>query len=166
MIRAFLLILAMSVPFLAFAGEGDFWVDVNVASYHSGSDGYYHNGKYEDFNQVNLGLGLSYEMDSLIEWTGGFYRNSYDENSLYGGLKFKHDFHVADVDITPGLTVGFVTGYEDYVDEASAIQIMALPSIGVSFERVRAVIGVVPVSLVSSSSDVGVIYTFQAGIRF
>lgn len=148
------------------AAEGDLWIDVNVASYHAGGNGYCYKNDCHDFNQFNYGLGVSYEMDSLIEWTGGFYRNSYDENSVYGGVRFNHNFNVGQFNVTPGIFVGGVTGYDDTEVEASPLQLIALPMVGVSYKQVRGMFGVAPVGLVSPDSSVKAVFSFQLGYRF
>jgi len=164
--RILFLVLALSMPYIADASEGDFWIDVNVASYHAGSNGYCYNGICNDFNQFNYGLGVSYEMDNLVEWTGGFFRNSYDKNSMYGGIKLNHNFDVGRFDVTPGILIGGVTGYDETEVEAAPLQLVALPSVSVSYKRIRGVFGVAPVGLVSPSSSVTAVFTFQVGMRF
>lgn len=106
------------------AYAGDFWVEANLASYHPSADSYCYEGTCDDFNEFNYGLGLSYEMDELVEWTGGFFRNSYDKNSMYAGIKFKHDFQLDGGALTPGITVGAVTGYDNTEVEAGPLQLM------------------------------------------
>lgn len=166
-IKAFLLGLAIATPFLLAheAHAGDFWLDANVASYHTGADGYCYQGKCDDFNQFNYGLGLSYDMDDTIEWQVGFYRNSYDQNSTYADIKFKHDFNVGSVTVSPGLAIGFVTGYDNTQVEARPLQPMALPTVAVTYDRVRVVVGYLPLKLVTSDSETDVV-TFQVGYRF
>ena len=161
-----LFILALTVPLLTAyeVNAGDLWLDVNVASYHVDADSYCYQGECDDFNELNYGLGLSYTMDDLIEWQAGFFRNSYDQHSNYAGIKFKHDFINGDFAVTPGILVGGVTGYDDTGVEASVVQMMALPSLSVSYADVRATIGYLPLKLIAEdSTDV---VTFQLGYRF
>ena len=167
MIRTILILLALSVPLLTAyeASANDLWLDINVASYHAGSDGYCYQGECDDFNEFNYGLGLSYELDDTFEATGGFFRNSYDKHSHYLGVKAKYDFARGDWALTPGLTVGLVTGYDDTEVEASTLQPMALPSVTVSYKRVRGTVGYIPLNLVSDDAGADVI-TFQLGVRF
>ena len=147
------------------ANANDLWVDANVASYHTNDNGYCYQGKCDEFNEFNYGLGLSYETSDYTEVQGGFFRNSYDKNSLYADVKVKYDFGVgAGVLVTPGLAIGLVTGYDDTELEASTFQPMVLPSVSVSYKRVRAVVGYIPASWVSDGpTDV---ITLQLGYRF
>ena len=165
---SFIIMLALVVTMITTQGASanDLWVDINVASYHTSADSYCYQGECDDFNEFNYGLGLSYELNELFEVTGGFFRNSYDKHSNYAGVKAKYDFDLgAGVALTPGLTLGVVTGYDDTEVEASTLQPMALPSVTVSYKRVRATVGYLPLTLVSDDSETDVI-TFQMGVRF
>ena len=61
LLKAFMLGLAISTPFLLAheAHAADLWLDVNLASYHVNEHEYTYQGKTEDFNQFNYGLGLT-----------------------------------------------------------------------------------------------------------
>ncbi len=165
----FLFLLAIVVPFLFVydiqAAEGDLWLDLNVASKHTGASEYTYNGKTEDFNETNLGAGLSYDIDGTFEATGGFFRNSYDKNSMYAGVKAKRDFFVNKVVLTPGLTVGLVTGYDNTEANGRQFQPLAVPNVTAAVGRFRGTVGYIPLRLVSSAAGTDVV-TFQLGYKF
>lgn len=146
------------------AAKGDFRIDLNLASKHTNASQYTHNGKTEDYNERNFGLGLAYDIDGTFEVTGGFFRNSYDKHSNYLGIKAKHDFIFGYVTVTPGITAGFVTGYDDTEVDAPKYQPMAVPSISVEYNNFSTTVGYIPLRTVSdASTDV---VTFQLGYKF
>lgn len=146
------------------ADKGDLWIDINLASKHTSASQYTHNGKTEDYNERNYGFGMSYDIDGTFEVTGGFFRNSYDKHSDYLGVKAKHDFNFGHFTVTPGVTVGFVTGYENTEVDAPKFQPIAVPSVAFGYNDFRTTIGYIPLRLASdASTDV---VTFQLGYRF
>ncbi len=148
---------------LTHSTEGDLWLDVNVASYHTSSE-YCYNGRCQEYNQFNYGAGISYEVHKSLELTGGYFRNSYNKNSFYGGGKIKHDFLIKKFVVTPGVMLGVMTGYEDTEVDASKIQPIALPTLGLAYGKFRGVVGYLPISLIGAGS--ANVITFQAGIKF
>lgn len=166
-ILAVVVILFMFVAFgspTVNAAPGDFWVDANLASKHTHASEYTYKGKTEDYNEANYGLGLSYDIDGTFEATAGFFRNSYDKHSNYIGVKAKHDFRFGYVTVTPGVTAGFVTGYDDTEVDAPVLQPIVVPSVAVEYNNFRTTIGYIPLRLATdASTDV---VTFQLGYRF
>jgi len=150
----FLILLAIAVPLLAgynIAHADEFWADANVASYHISSHEYCDNGKCQDFNQLNMGLGVTYYMDDTIGFTGGFYKNSYSKLSTYAGLAMKHDIAVGTYTVSPTLLIGGVSGYQDTEVGGGPIKLMALPALSVSHDKYRAVVGYLPTKLVGTA---------------
>lgn len=148
---------------ITYSAEGDLWLDINVASYHTSSE-YCYEGKCKDYNQFNYGGGVSYDLDNTFELTGGYFRNSYYKNSFYAGTKIKHDFPVNGLIITPGVIVGGITGYDDTEVNGKKIQPIGLPTLGISNNKFRAVIGYLPVKIIGAgSADV---FTLQLGVKF
>lgn len=148
---------------MAHSAEGDLWLDVNVASYHTSSE-YCYKDKCDDWNQLNYGVGVSYEVDSLFELTGGYFRNSYNKNSFYAGTKMKHDLIINNFIVTPGVVIAFTTGYNNTEVEAKKIQLFGLPTISLSHDNYRAVVGYLPIRILGlGSTDV---FTLQLGIKF
>ncbi len=146
------------------AAAGDFWIDANLASKHTSSSQYNYNGKTGNYNERNYGLGVSYDMTGTFEATAGFFRNSYNKHSNYVGVKVKHDFNIRNMTVTPGVTVGLVTGYKNTEVEAPLFQPIAVPSITVQYNNFRTVVGYIPLRL-ATDADTDVI-TFQIGYRF
>ena len=82
------------------AAEGDWWLDVNVASKHIHPK--------RDFNEHNEGLGLTYGLSDTQAIAGGFFRNSDREQSRYLLYQYTpwawHALH-------GGAVVGLIDGY-------------------------------------------------------
>lgn len=69
--------------------------------------------KQVDPNENNYGFGVSYDWkdsDRLKVWTG-FYDNSYEHTSVYGGISYKRRYG-HDIYFEPGFFLGIITGYE------------------------------------------------------
>ncbi len=75
-------------------------IDVNLISKHIDT-------KY-NFNEENFGLG--YTKDFHPHWQGkvGFYKNSYNKDSIYAMINLKHDAKR----FAYGIQFGFVSGYD------------------------------------------------------
>jgi hypothetical protein len=99
------------------AGAPEWWVDVNVASYHFGSaDDYL--GPGEHFNQSNYGLGVEVQWQPRHAASAGYYRNSVYEDSwyaLYHYTPLQVGRHVR-----VGAMVGLVNGYPGYNEGRAA----------------------------------------------
>lgn len=135
----------------AHASPGTYWGEYHVGSRHS-TPGYYDNGVYHKWNEKNTGGGLSYEVSYNFETTLGFYRNSYNKLSVYGGV----DFHTASSRAwRVGVSLGPITGYKDTPQKS---RFMVLPNIVLNEGTVRTKIGLIP-------GDVTVL-TLSMGIAF
>ena len=125
------------------AHAGDLYLDVNGYSWHS-SDTYVYKGKRQEYNSKNAGLGLTYGINKYVEAFAGFYDNSYNHDTLYGGVKIKLDFEVAGVTITPSLNVGVATGYADTPAQSDYYQLVIMPAVRVTYRGVGLTLGYVP----------------------
>ncbi len=134
---------------MAAAAHASPWIDVHLASKH-GKDTYYEptptpyewESQYTErkYNSRNYGLGISNRLSENIEWTAGFYKNSYYKTSLYSGV----DIHTTDTaPVGYGLSMGIVSGYED-TDQPP---VMILPNIRIGNQHVRLKMGVLPVGV-------------------
>lgn len=123
---------------------GDLYLDINGYSRHS-NDTYVYKGQVHEFNSNNLGLGLTYGVNKYVEAFAGFYDNSFNKTTLYGGAKLKLDFNIADVTITPGLNVGAATGYADTPAMSDYYQVVVMPTVRVTYRGVGLTIGYVPI---------------------
>lgn len=94
------------------ASANDTWLDVNLASNHS-IDYYMKNGQRHNFNEDNFGLGITKELSQSFDFKTGFFKNSFNNQSLYIGGNLKHTQKIGQWFIEPGVTLGVATGYQD-----------------------------------------------------
>lgn len=134
-----IIIFAAVVP----AHAGDLYLDINGYSWHS-NDTYVYQGKRHEYNSKNAGLGVTYGINKYVEAFAGFYDNSYNRDTLYGGAKIKLDFEVAGVTITPGLNVGAATGYADTPAQSDYYRLVIIPAVRVTYRGVGLTLGYVP----------------------
>ena len=149
-------LLAACVP--AYGDTGDIRVHVHGFSSHLDLDGY-STGEWDyscwcaetkPFNEVNLGVGVGYELTDGIEARTGFYHNSFYTTSVYAALSMHTSYTRA---VAVGLMVGGITGYDDTPLQAGVVQVMALPSLSVGTNDIRIELGYIP-KLNSSSTAV------------
>ena len=163
------------------AAKGDFWLEVNGTSFHGESDyhdGYErrygelrdlvgHPGccianedytrlyvkeeRRKNYNSANYGFGLKYGLAKYADAFVGFYDNSYDKTSFYGGVNIKRDFYPGGgkFRVAPGLKLGLTTGYEGTPDDDAAwgpggTAPMAVPNIEVGYGSVYTNAGYIP----------------------
>jgi hypothetical protein len=124
--------------------------------------------KRRKFNSANFGLGLKYGLAKYADAFVGFYDNSYDKTSFYGGVNIKRDFHPGGgkFRVAPGLKLGLVTGYAGTPDNDAAwgpgdTAPMAIPNIEVGYGSVYTNAGYIPAVGENSTWAVMV----QGGIR-
>lgn len=122
---------------------GELYLDINGYSWHS-NDTYVYKGKRQDYNAENFGLGLTYGINKYVEASAGFYNNSYYKQTLYGGLKIKHDIVFGNLVVSPGLNVGVATGYADTPIHADYYQIVIMPAVRVTYRGMGLTVGYVP----------------------
>lgn len=132
--------------------SGDVWVDFHIASKHK-VDGYMDNGVYKDYNEVNLGIGLTRVVDPNADLIIGTFKNSHYNRSNYVGI----DIHTLTANYCRvGLAVGFVTGYEEFTGKN--VIPMIVPNISFGSNRYRVRIGVMPVD--------NYVLTLSVGMKF
>lgn len=78
--------------------------------------------RYVDYNNVNPGLYYVHN-----GWTAGFYRNSYDRNTVYAGYTFESDEYLR---VRAVATVALATGYA-VIRGVGDIRPMIVPGIAV-----------------------------------
>jgi len=142
------------------------WLDLNGSSYHFGSNSYCYRNKCKGYNQENYGLGASYETSRHLELQGGFFRNSYYKHSNYFNIKIKQNVDVKQLKITPGIALGFVSGYKNTEVSTKLLIPFVLPTVGLSYRRMRVVAGILPIRVVSQKSSVKAVATLQLGVLF
>ena len=167
MFKALILIVALTVISPVSADEGDIWIDINGISKHFGGEDQIFtdtDGRRREFNETNIGLGVTYEAGKWYEIKAGFYENTYYKTTAYAGANVAYDLRIGDLVVSPGVTVGLVTGYDDTPMQVWAIQPMAMPTLSVQYKSVRLNIGYMPLNQVFNRGND--IITFQLGLKF
>jgi len=133
--------------------HADVWIDLHIGSMHA--DDEYQIGTssapleqewrefdYVPYNQVNLGIGLDYGINKYNSVIAGFYDNSYNRLSFYGGW----DLHTDDTEaVSFGITGGLVSGYEHTPNiHSKDSPVVVMPNIVFSNEYARIKVGFIP----------------------
>lgn len=140
--RIILIIIAMlSTPALACEETS---LVLNLASHHSG-DG--------EFNEKNYGMGGACKYKGLT-YSAGFYDNSYDKTSYYGGVGIE-----TSGTYRAGLSLLAVSGYKDFVESASRVSLVPLPELSANYGRYKIMLGYLP-----GIDDGPSVTTLRAGI--
>ncbi|MCP4342896.1 MAG: hypothetical protein GY799_29440 [Desulfobulbaceae bacterium] len=122
-----------------------------MGSNHS-EPGYWTRDGYREFNENNTGGGISHEISNNFEVGAGFFKNSYGNRSVYGGV----DFHTSRTRLVSiGVSLGPITGY---ANTPQATHWMVLPNIVMNYGPVRTKIGYIP-------GDISVL-TYTVGVGF
>lgn len=141
----------------------DLFLDLNGISKHNKST-YLYRGATHDYNSRNTGLGLTAGLNKYFEASGGFYDNSYDRRSLYTSVTLKHDLPYRDFRITPGISVGVVTGYKHTPVHAATLQPSLIASVRATWRGVGFTVGYIPRVNRGEGIPVSVI-TLQANVQ-
>jgi len=132
------------------AVQGTTWGEYHVGSNHS-APGYTDASGYHKFNENNTGGGISHEVSNNFEVGAGFFKNSYSNRSVYGGV----DFHTSRTRyVSVGVSLGPITGYKD---TPQATRWMVLPNVVFGNDKIRTKIGYIPgdVSVMTLTMGVG-----------
>lgn len=141
----------------------DLYLDVNGYSWHS-KDSYVYRGQPGKYNPYNAGLGVTYGLTKNVEVFAGYYYNSFNRDTVYGGAKIKHDFAFGDVTITPGLNIGVATGYANTPAQSDYYQLVIMPAVRVTYRGIGLTLGYVP-RIEKENFDAVSIITAQINIR-
>lgn len=127
------------------ASPGRWWLDVNLASRHS-RDTYFYEGRVQEYNSKNFGLGLSYDYSDWCDIKAGWFHNSYRKTSLYALVHPHYDFLRSPHRMfAVGAGVGAITGYDNTVDDLPPVSPMGILTFSISDERHwRATVGYLP----------------------
>lgn len=132
--------------------SSEVWLNTHLASYH-------HQAQYE-YNENNLGLGISYPLSPEFDLVTGFYENSYNKTSYYAGYRR----HTADnYGFSVGISAVVVTGYEDTRYTSASAIVMFLPNLTYSLKNFRVELGIIPAF---SKRDYTAVTTFTIGTKF
>ncbi|MHB0978435.1 MAG: hypothetical protein ACYC1K_03500 [Minisyncoccota bacterium] len=140
--KPLILFLAIMLPH-NISTAGELYIDINGKAWHDNKTYRYEKQTF-NYNENNLGLGLTYSIHKYIEISTGYYYNSFRRNTLYGAAKLKYDIKYKAFTITPGLGLGLVTGYEDTPVKADIIQPVVIPVLRIVYEKVGLTIGYLP----------------------
>lgn len=99
-----LIALALALPVSAISATGDTHVIVHGLSRHAAPR------TTGDWNEVNTGLGLRYELNDTLSIQGGVYRNSVNRQSVYSSLDWTP---LSYGPVSAGVYAGVVSGYAD-----------------------------------------------------
>ena len=140
-------------------------LDINGLSKHS-SDVYYdRNSAIQKFNKENYGLGIVASFKSIsprsVEFSAGFYKNSYYKNSYHAGVNLKQDFTAGPITFSPGVYLSVTTGYDGVVSAAKRLQPAVLANVHVRYQRFGVTVGYTPVSLFTDDPNAVSVVTLQ-----
>ena len=142
------------------------YLTLNVASHHT-DDSYCYDGECgQQYNELNLGLGITHTLRDSVDLSAGFYNNSYNITSVYGVANFNYDFGTGWLVVSPGITIGAVTGYRNTpmrLEEFSVgdTSLLVLPNINFDVFRFRTTVGMIP-----GMQGRSPLYTLQLGWKF
>lgn len=139
-------------------------LDINGWSRHS-SDAYLRNGVVQKFNSENYGLGVVASFASVaprnVEFSAGFYRNSYYKNSFHTGVNLKQDFTAGPVTFSPGVYLSVTTGYDEVVSAAKRVQPAVLANVHVRYQKFGVTVGYIPKPLFADDPNAVSVVTIQ-----
>jgi len=115
------------------SARADTWISSTVASHHE--------DRMRGYNERNWGLGIEYEVHRDIRLIGGFYKNSFYDQSKYAGVTYAP---FAFLSARFGIVAGAVDGYPmngghffpmlapliTFEHRGMGLNIIALPSLG------------------------------------
>lgn len=156
-------ILATALVLASFPAFGEVFLDINGTSKHNKST-YQYRGETHDYNNRNVGLGLTVGLNKYFDMSGGFYDNSYYRWSVYGGVKLKHDLQYGDFRVTPGISVGLVNGYKNTAVHASTLQPTIMANVRLMWRGAGFTLGYMPRSNIGEGIPVSAI-TLQANFK-
>lgn len=149
------ILLAVSRQANAYTG----WLDIHLTTSHAHRTYTDQFGNNIEYNQNNLGLGLSLPVYSNIDARAGFFKNSFNNTSMYAGA----DLHMnANRYITVGVNAGVASGYENSPANTSTLAPMLMPHITIRINNFRSEIGYIP----SFDEKQVAFLTFSVGTRF
>ena len=125
------------------------WIELHAGSKHGESTYYDLRGHKQEYNETNLGLGIMFPVNQHLEVGAGFFKNSYNINTLYTGF----DIHTTDrAPVRYGLSVALVDGYQD---TPTPTRVMVLPNLTMGNEHIRLKIGIIPIGVPLVTLTVG-----------
>lgn len=151
------------------AKEGDWWLDMTIASIHDRD--YWQDGDTrEDFNEKHFGIGIVHGLKDYLDVSMGFVRkNSYDKFSVYafGNIKYPITVLPEVFRIEPAIALGLASGYGNTPEEDYTLGGDTLPLV---LPNINLIIGddfMVRISYLPDLRDETTsLFLFQAAFRF
>ncbi|OGZ05438.1 MAG: hypothetical protein A2845_03205 [Candidatus Lloydbacteria bacterium RIFCSPHIGHO2_01_FULL_49_22] len=122
MICAGAIVLGSGTAFAQGVPVGTWQLQTGGFSYHMPHD--------SPHNEVNLGLGVEYQLNSNTAISAGFYKNSFGLRSNYAFAHY-HPWEIWGVRV--GATMGYVDGYPNY--QNGAVGSVILPSFSKQYKH-------------------------------
>jgi hypothetical protein len=123
--------------------RSDTYLDINGLSKHSINE-YCYQGKCQPFNQTNPGLGITTDLTNHIDLKVGGYKNSYYKTSLYAGINIHTALTHNVWNISPGIMVGMVSGYDKTPMRVGTVVLSIIPNVAIHYQDFGVVIGYIP----------------------
>ena len=120
--------------------HADTYLDVNGISVHS-LDYFTYEGRASKFNGSNVGLGITTDLYKYVDGKAGFYKNSYYHQSTYAALNVHTESWYG---IEPGITVGFVSGYNNTPMHSGIVQFYVIPNVAIRYKDLGVMVGYIP----------------------
>lgn len=143
----------------SFQLHADTWINVHLGSNHLDLDTFTDEGITREFNEQNLGLGISHEFIKHWDVRAGFFENSYYKTSLYlaGSLHTSYQKPIA-----LALQAGLATGYGGTPIGDGDLAPFVMPTVSVNIKSFRGELGYIP----RTQSDASSVLTFTIGYKF
>lgn len=137
----------------------DGWLDIHLASSHAESTYNDQSGNDVEYNQNNFGLGLSLPVYANIDARTGFFKNSFNNTTVYLGA----DFHTnSNKLISAGLNTGLASGYKDSPVHTSTLTLMLVPYLTLKVKNFRTQLGFIP----AIDPKQVAVWTLTVGVQF
>ena len=145
------------------ADKDDLTLDINIASSHTYST-YIEDGMIKEFNEVNPGIGATYNITDRVSAKAGMYKNSFNIRSFYFGAAVEV-FEIGDfIKLTGAVDLLLVSGYKNTPSNAPAyvgpLMPVFIPNLKIGTERVKLSVGLVP-DTTNPTATLQLNYTFK-----
>ena len=121
------------------AHSQEIWGEYHMGSRHSELYWYDDKGERHEFNETNTGGGVSFGVHPNLEIGVGFFRNSYNNTSVYAGVDIHTDSRKP---LRVGVSVAPITGYKDTPQDT---HFMVLPNVVMRAGQIRTKVGIMPI---------------------
>lgn len=137
-------LITLTASFNCYADDGkDMYLDINVGSLYT-RDTYCYNSECKKYNEDTGGIGITKELNQILEVKAGIYYNAYRKQSVYALLNLKQDYMFHNLTVSPGLAIGAVTGYNDTEIDASKFMPVIVSNVTLRVDNYRINIGYIP----------------------